>query len=205
MNLCRLLALTVALVLTAAVAPQPAAADTPEMLAGKQVAIMITEGFHDGETLVPMAYLANRGAEVTLIGEAPGVYTAYNSDITMVVERSVTEVSPEDFDLLLIPGGQSPANLRENEDVVAWTRTYFEAGGLTAAICHGPQVLVTAGVIEGRTLTCVGGISGEITGAGGEYVDERVVRDGNLITSRVPGDLPAFSEAIAAAMAEETS
>ncbi len=203
MKLTGLLSLVAALFVAVALGPHAAHADTAKPLEGKKVAVMITEGFHDGETLVPMAYLVNRGAEVTVIGIEPGEYKAYNSDITMTVEKSVTQVAPADFDLLLIPGGQSPARLRDNEYVVAWTRAYFEADGLTAAICHGPQVLVRAGVIEGRTLTCVGGISDEVTEAGGEYVDQSVVRDGNLITSRVPGDLPAFAEAIMMAMAEE--
>ncbi|TVQ71025.1 MAG: type 1 glutamine amidotransferase [Balneolaceae bacterium] len=167
------------------------------MLQGKNVAFLITEGFHDGETLFPMGYLINHGANVTVIGVAPGEYTAYNSDVTAVVTRSVNEVSPADFDALVIPGGHSPANLREHEDVISFVRAFVEAGKPTAAICHGPQVLVTAGVIEGRTLTGVGGIEDEITGAGATFEDVEVMVDGNIITSRTPPDLPAFSRQIA--------
>jgi len=169
----------------------------PGLLQGKNVAFLITEGFHDGETMFPMGYLINHGANVTVIGVERGEYTAYNSDVTAIVTRSVNEVSPADFDALVIPGGHSPANLREHEDVISFVRAFVETDKPTAAICHGPQVLVTAGVIEGRTLTGVGGIRDEITGAGATFEDVEVMVDGNIITSRTPPDLPAFSRQIA--------
>jgi len=169
----------------------------PGLLQGKNVAFLITEGFHDGETMFPMGYLINHGANVTVIGVERGEYTAYNSDVTAIVTRSVNEVSPADFDALVIPGGHSPANLREHEDVITFVRAFVETDKPTAAICHGPQVLVTAGVIEGRTLTGVGGIRDEITGAGATFEDVEVMVDGNIITSRTPPDLPAFSRQIA--------
>jgi len=166
-------------------------------LMGNNVAFLVTEGFHDGETMFPMGYLMHHGANVTVIGVERGEYTAYNSDMTAVVIRSVIEVSPDDFDALVIPGGHSPANLREHEDVISFVRAFVESGKPTAAICHGPQVLVTADVIEGRTLTGVGGIEDEITGAGATFVDVEVMVDGNIITSRTPPDLAAFSQQIA--------
>jgi len=166
-------------------------------LMGNNVAFLITEGFHDGETMFPMGYLMHHGANVTVIGVERGEFTAYNSDMTAVVIRSVIEVSPDDFDALVIPGGHSPANLREHEDVITFVRAFVESGKPTAAICHGPQVLVTAGVIEGRTLTGVSGIEDEITGAGATFVDVEVMVDGNIITSRTPPDLAAFSKQIA--------
>lgn len=166
-------------------------------LMGNNVAFLITEGFHDGETMFPMGYLMSHGANVTLIGVERGEYTAYNSDITAVVIRSVDEVSADDFDALVIPGGESPANLREHENVITFVQAFVGAGKPTAAICHGPQVLVTADVIEGRTLTGVGGIEDEITGAGATFVDVEVMVDENIITSRTPPDLAAFSQQIA--------
>jgi protease I len=169
----------------------------PGLLHGKNVAFLITEGFHDGETMFPMGYLINHGANITVIGVARGEYTAYNSDVTAIVTRTVSEVSPANFDALVIPGGHSPANLREHEDVISFVRSFVETDKPTAAICHGPQVLVTAGVIEGRTLTGVGGIKDEITGAGATFEDVEVMVDGNIITSRTPPDLPAFSRQIA--------
>lgn len=169
----------------------------PGMLQGKNVAFLITEGFHDGETMFPMGYLVNHGANVTVIGVERGEYKAYNSDVTAMVVRSVDEVSPADFDALVIPGGHSPRNLREHENVLSFVRTFVEADKPTAAICHGPQVLVTAGVVSGRTLTGVGRIRDEITEAGAHFEDVEVMVDGNIITSRTPPDLPAFSRQIA--------
>ncbi len=174
----------------------------PGMLQGKNVAFLITEGFHDGETMFPLGYLINHGATVTVIGVERGEYKAYNSDVTAQVKRSVNEVTPADFDALVIPGGHSPANLREHEDVISFVRAFVEADKPTAAICHGPQVLVTAGVISGRTLTGVGGIKDEITGAGANFEDVEVMVDGNIITSRTPPDLPAFSRQIAQSLME---
>ena len=165
-------------------------------LQGKEVAFLITEGFHDGETLFPMGYLLNRGAKITVIGIKPGAYKAYNSDVTVHVEKSVTEVSKDDFHALVIPGGRSPDTLRKNEAVVAFVKDFFHTDKPTAAICHGPQVLVTAGVIKNRTLTGFPDIKNEISGAGGTFKDVEVHIDGNLITSRIPDDLPAFSRAI---------
>ncbi len=169
----------------------------PGLLHGKNVAFLITEGFHDGETMFPMGYLINHGANVTVIGVERGEYKAYNSDVTARVERTVNEVTPADFDALVIPGGHSPANLREHDDVIAFVRDFVGTDKPTAAICHGPQVLVTAGVISGRTLTGVSGIKDEITGAGARFEDVEVMVDGNIITSRTPPDLPAFSRQIA--------
>lgn len=167
------------------------------VLHGKTVAFLITEGFHDGETMFPMGYLVNHGAKVTVIGVERGDYKAYNSDVTARVDFSVRDVSPADFDALVIPGGHSPSNLRKHEEVLSFVKAYVESGRTTAAICHGPQVLVSAGVIMGRTLTGVGGIKDEITGAGAQFEDVEVMVDGNIITSRTPPDLPAFSQSIA--------
>jgi protease I len=166
-------------------------------LEGKHVAFLVGEGVHDGETLMPMAYLVNRGAKVTIIGVEPGTVTAYNSAFQFEVQESVANVSFDAFDALVIPGGRSPAFLREHENVVDFVRGYFETGKPVAAICHGPQVLVTAGLLEGYRATAIETISEELRGAGADYVDEEVVVDRNLITSRLPPDLPAFSVRLA--------
>ena len=171
-------------------------------LSGKRVAFLVGEGFHDGETFIPMAYLHNRGADVRVIGVETGVVTAYNSEITVVVQHSIGDVSPDDFDALVIPGGQSPDWLRQHEEVVAFAGTFFRAEGITAAICHGPQVLVAAGVLEGRESTCFPNMKDELVEAGAEYEDVPMKRDGNLITSRNPDDIPVFSSAIEKALLE---
>ena len=173
-----------------------------DSLEGKHVAFLVGEGVHDGETLMPMAYLVNRGAKVTIIGVEPGTVTAYNSDFQFKVQESVTNVSFDTFDALVIPGGRSPAVLRENENVLDFVRGYFETGKPVAAICHGPQVLVTAGLLEGYRATAIEAIGDELAGAGADYVDEEVVVDRNLITSRLPPDLPAFSKTLAQSVAD---
>lgn len=175
-------------------------AGEPGPLQGKNIAFLITEGFHDSETMFPMGFLINHGATVTVIGVDKGEYTAYNSDVTARVAYSVRDVSPADFDALVIPGGRSPANLRQNDDVISFVREFVEADKPTAAICHGPQVLVTAGVISGRTLSGTGGIREEITEAGARFEDVEVMVDGNLITSRTPRDIPAFNREIVQAL-----
>jgi len=166
-------------------------------LAGRHVAFLVGQGVHDAETYMPLGYLVNRGARVTVIGVEVGEVTAYNSDFQVYVHASVDTVAPESFDALVIPGGRSPAFLREHETVVRFVRAFAATGKPIAAICHGPQVLVTADVLQGVQATCVSSISEELTQAGARYVDESVVRDRQFITSRVPRDLPAFSHAIA--------
>lgn len=189
--------------LLAAAPGQIAAAEHGAPLAGKHVAFLVGEGVHDGETLMPLAYLVNRGAEVTVIGVAPGTVTAYNSDFQFRVQQSADAVSVADFDALVIPGGRSPAFLREHDNVVTFVREFFATGKPVAAICHGPQVLVTAGVIDGFRATAIESIADELKGAGADYVDAEVVRDRNLITSRLPPDLPAFSQAIESGLLEQ--
>jgi len=182
----------------------PAAADEPAgPLAGKHIAFLIGEGVQDAEALVPLGYVVNRGAKVTVVGASPGLVTAYNSDIQVLVDTTVADVSPDDFDGLVIPGGRSPANLRRHEAIVDFAREITEAGKPVAAICHGPQVLVTAGVLEGKDATCFAGMAAELRGAGANYSDVPMVRDGNIITSRLPKDLPEFCAAFEKALLED--
>lgn len=187
-----------------ALSPTPAGADQhAASLAGKHIALLVGPGVQDAEALVPLGYLVNRGAKVTVVGTAPGLVKAYNSPMRVRVEKAVADVSPADFDGLVIPGGKSPANLREHEAPVEFARKLAEAGKPVAAICHGPQVLVTAGVMEGKNATCYAGIADELRQAGADYADEAMIRDGNLITSRLPKDLPQFCQAFEKALLEK--
>jgi protease I len=188
-------------------ATQPRRAMDPDegmTLRGRRIAVLVGEGFHDGETFMPLAYLANRGAHVTVIGIEPGVIKAYNSDMTIRVERAVRDVNYRQFDALVLPGGRGPSVLRQNDAVVSFAREFFESGRPVAAICHGPQVLITAGVLDGKRATCIANISSELQEAGATYEDAPVVRDGNLITSRVPDDIPAFCMKIEEVIIEMT-
>ena len=178
-------------------------AGSHEPLDGKSVAILVGDGFHDGEALSPMFYLREKGAEVTLIGVAEETISAYNSEVSLQIETTFSDVEPGDYHAIILPGGQGPANLREHEVVLDWVRNFAEYERPIASICHGPQVLASAGLLEGVTTTCIASIEGEVEEAGADYVDEEVVVDGIFISSRLPGDLPAFQEAIAAALKED--
>lgn len=169
-------------------------------LSSMHVAVLVGEGVHDSEALLPIGYLVSNGAEATVIGVEPGEVKAYNSNMKIQVARSVKDVSVEEFDALVIPGGHSPEWLRKHESVVAFVRDFFQTGKPVAAICHGPQVLLSAGVLKGKKATCYQGMSQEYVEAGVTYIDKEVVWDGNLITSRTPSDLIAFCEAIKKAL-----
>ena len=168
-----------------------------------EIAVLTGEGFQDAEAYMPIGYFTNQGAKITVIGMETGTVGAYNSDFTIKIQKTVDEVSPGQFDALILPGGHAPESLREDEEVVAFAREFFNSGKPTAAICHGPQVLVTAGVLEDRTSSGVGSIQEEIEEAGGTYEDKEVVVDGNYISSRVPKDLPALCNAFYEALKDE--
>lgn len=178
---------------------------TNEMVDTKQptngrIAILVAEGFNDSETYMPIGYLINQGYEITIIGTAPGKVKAEISKFTIDIEKAVSEVSPDDFEALILPGGEGPAVLREDDKVVEFVKAFWNTGKVTAAICHGPQVLATADVLKGYTLTGYSGIKEEIENAGAIFVDSTVVVDRNLITSRNPQDLDNFSTTIVEAL-----
>jgi len=161
------------------------------------VAVIVAEGFHDAEAYMPIGYLLNQGFEITVIGSESGTVKAYNSDFTITIEKSVKNVNVTDFDGIILPGGKGPALLREDEAVVDFVRKFWETGKITAAICHGPQVLITAGIMSNVTCTGFSGIQEELEAAGANYKDESVVVHKNIITSRIPVDLYNFSKTIA--------
>ncbi len=171
-----------------------------EPISRPHVAVMVAEGFHDGEAYMTIGYLVNQGMNITIIGPETGTVKAYNSDFTIDIERSAGNASITNYDALVLPGGTAPSVLRDVPEAVEFAKHFFETGKPVAAICHGPQVLVTAGVLEGKTATGVGGIQEEIEDAGAEFIDQPLVIDDNLITSRVPRDLADFSRAIAEAV-----
>lgn len=149
------------------------------------------DNFEDSELLVPYYRLREEGIEVTLAslrkGRIKGKH-GYEVD----AQKAVKEVNPADFDALVLPGGKAPALLRKDEDVLDAVRYFFESGKPVFAICHGPQILISAGLMEGRRATSYRAVKEELKDAGAKYEDTEVVVDGNLVTSRQPGDLPAF-------------
>ena len=167
-------------------------------LDGKKVAFLVAnEGVEQVELERPWEALRDAGAETELIAPDSGEVQAFNhldKGDTFPVDRTVADADPDDYDGLVLPGGvANPDFLRTDEDAVAFTRAFFEAGKPVAAICHGPWTLVEAGVVEGRTLTSWPSLQTDIRNAGGNWVDEEVHVDGGLVTSRQPDDLEAFN------------
>ncbi len=161
-------------------------------LDGMEIAMVTGEGFQSEEAMMPLAFLTNRGARVTVIGTEIGKVKAYNSDVQLVIEKTAEQADPDEYDALIIPGGHAPANIRKNNHVVKFAREFYNSGKPVAAICHGPQVLITAGVVDDVRMTCYSGVKKELTKAGAKYHDKAVVVDDNLITSRLPKDIPEW-------------
>lgn len=163
-------------------------------LTGKKIALLATNGFEDSELTQPLEAVREAGAEVTIVSEETGEITGEN-DTKVQVDKAVDDVSASDFDGLLIPGGvKNPDLMRQNKTAVDFVRDFFEQHKPVAAICHGPWLLVEADVLKGRTVTSWPSLKTDIINAGGKWVDEEVVVDEGLVTSRKPDDLDAFCD-----------
>lgn len=172
-----------------------------QQLQGKRVAFLAADGVEKVELEQPRAALEEAGAEIELLSLKSGEIQARNHDLepagTFPVDRAVSDASVDDFDALVLPGGTvNPDKLRMDDTAVSFVRDFVGSGKPVAAICHGPWTLVEAGVADGRTLTCYQSIRTDLRNAGATVVDEEVVVDGNVITSRSPRDLPAFCSTI---------
>jgi protease I len=166
-------------------------------LQGKRIAILAATGVEQVELEQPREAAENAGAETELLSIQDGEIQAMNQDInkadTFPVDRLVSRASPDDYDGLLLPGGTvNPDKLRMDESAVSFVQDFFRTGKPVASICHGPWTLVEADLVRGRTLTSWPSIRTDIRNAGGNVVDEEVVTDQGLVTSRSPDDLSAF-------------
>ena len=162
-----------------------------------QIAFILAEMFEGSEFRVPYDRLKKAGHKITIVGrEAKEELKGKGGKEKARTERAIRDVSAEDFDALVIPGGYSPDKLRTNEDMVAFTRAIYDAGKPVAAICHAGSMLIEADIVDGKTVTSWPSIKTDLINAGADWVDREVVEDNNLITSRNPDDLNAFSEAI---------
>src|SRR5207244_12799970 len=155
----------------------------------------------DRELTGPLEALRGAGASVVLVGPTAGApFSGKRGEATVTSDIAAGSARMADFDALVIPGGHAPDKMRMRHAMVGLARDAMEAGKPVAAICHGPQVLISANALRGRTLTCWPSIAIDVKNAGGLYVDKPVVEDKNLITSRKPDDVPLFCEAIVRAL-----
>jgi protease I len=177
-------------------------------LQGKKIAILLAPvGTEQAEFTEPKKAVEDAGGTVEVIGIQTGDAQTMNSDInpgeTFTVEKTFTEVSADEYDGLVVPGGTVGSdNLRADEDAVNFIHSFFEQAKPVGVICHGPWTLIEAGVVSGRTLTSYPTLQTDILNAGGNWVDEEVVVDQGLVTSRNPDDLPAFCAKVVEEIAE---
>lgn len=166
-------------------------------LSGLRVAILATDGFEQSELLEPRKALDEAGATTEIVAPKNGRIRGWNHTEwgrEVDVDQAVGSADPKDYDALVLPGGvMNPDRLRTSPDAVAFVRALAEAGKPVAAICHGPWTLIEAGAAKGRRMTSWPSLKTDLRNAGAEWVDEEVVLDGKLVTSRKPDDLPAFN------------
>jgi protease I len=170
-------------------------------LKGKKIAIIAADGVEQVELEQPRDAVENAGAQTELLSLATGEIQAMDHDIVPAdrfrVDKAIADASIDDYDGLILPGGvANPDNLRQNDNVISFLQAFFAAGKPVGVICHGPWTLVEADLVRGRTLTSYPSIRTDIRNAGANVVDQEVVVDQNLVSSRDPHDLPAFCAAI---------
>jgi protease I len=167
--------------------------DIKEEIIMSHIAVIIEDMFEDSEYIQPAEAFKGEGHELIHIGMQEGATVKGKKKETPVqIDKAIKDVSVNDFDALLIPGGFSPDKLRAHDEAVTFTKKFMESGKPIFSICHGPQLLISADVIRGRKVTGWKSIIQDIKNAGAEFLDQEVVDDGNLVSSRSPDDLPAF-------------
>lgn len=178
----------------------------PEQLRNHKIAIVVENGFEQVELTEPKKALEQAGAQTEIVSPVKGKVKGWKSKQwgdEFAVDKSIEEARVEDYDGLLLPGGvMNPDKLRRNEQVLNFVRGFFDAGKPVAAICHGPWTLIDAGVARGRRMTSWPSLQMDLRNAGADWVDEEVVTDGGLVTSRKPDDIPAFNQKMIEEFAE---
>jgi len=174
-------------------------------LDGLKVAVLLTDGYEPSELTEPVAALREAGAEPTIISNHDGRITGKTDADVAAVDRTLDQVTSTEFEALLLPGGvKNPDTLRQDERAVRFVRETFEAGKPIAAICHAPWMLIEADVVRGRRVTSYPSLQTDLRNAGATWVDEEVVTDKGLVTSRRPADIPAFNAKMIEEFAEGT-
>ena len=170
-------------------------------LTGKRIVILAEEDFEDSELIEPLEAMKAAGAKVTVVGSgSQESYHGKKGTATIKADVTADKVSADDFDAIIIPGGYAPDKMRLHQPMVDLVRQAHDAGKVVAAICHGPQLLISADILRGRRVTSWPSVAVDLSNAGANWVDETMVQDGNIITSRKPADLPEFNKAIIKAL-----
>ena len=167
-----------------------------------RVAVLVEQQYQEMEVWYPIFRLREAGCKVTLVGPDAGATYASKLGYPAKSDKAAKDVSPDDFDALVIPGGFAPDFLRRHEAVINFVRRVNDQAKPIAAICHGPWVLCSTPALRGKKATCFLAIKDDVVNAGANYVDAEVVRDGNLITARKPDDLPAFMRTVLSAIVD---
>ena len=165
--------------------------------------VISADHFEDTELLFPFYRMKEEGLEVDIASIARGKINGKHG-YEVVVDKALRDVDPNEYEVLILPGGKAPSTLRKEQSAIRIAQDFFRRNKPVAAICHGPQILITAGVLKGRRATCYHSVAAELEESGALYEDREVVVDGNLVTSRQPSDLPAFMREIVR-MLERTS
>ncbi len=167
------------------------------MLNGKRIAILVEDGFEDSELAVPLKSMKAAGARAIVVGtDSTKSYRSKGSKRTIKADVVADSLKAENLDAIIIPGGYAPDRMRLHQPMIDLVKKAYAAGKIIAAICHGPQLLISADIVRGRRMTSWPSIAVDLRNAGADWVDEPVVQDGNIITSRKPADLPMFDKAI---------
>lgn len=174
-------------------------------LEGINIAILAENGYEDLELWYPLYRLKEEGATVTVIGSGTSQTYKSKHGYPVKVDTNTHDAQATEYDGLIIPGGWAPDQMRRHQSMIDFVKEIFNSGKVVGAICHAGSLLASANVLRGKTITCFMAIKDDMINAGGNYIDKEVVRDGNLITSRTPQDLPAFSKEIINALTETKS
>ena len=167
------------------------------MLDGQGIAILVEDGFEDSELTVPLKYMKATGARVTVVGtDSAKSYRSKSGKKTVTAEVAADSVKLDDLEAIIIPGGYAPDRMRLHQSMIDLVRKAHDLGKVIAAVCHGPQLLISADIVRGRRLTSWPSIAVDLKNAGADWVDDAVVQDGNIITSRRPADIPMFNKRV---------
>jgi len=175
------------------------------MIEGKRIALLVEDGFEDSEVSEPLRAMKDAGARVLIVGSgSKPSYRGKRGSVDVMADTTADRVDVSELDAVIVPGGYAPDRMRLHEPMIDLVREAHAKGKIVAAVCHGPQLLISADIVKGRRVTSWPSIAVDLRNAGAIWVDEPMVRDGNIITSRRPSDLPRFNKALINALLAES-